>query len=153
VYLQNKDVLVFDFDRNTNRLRVTAGEPLLIENRALGYLLTYDLTKFEYDTLNHAFIYGGFPFFKELEPRNAAVQARWLKNREEAYKGSMLHFMRSLYAGDLGNAGFEVRRKMVLSGEEKARVKNIALSQTGNAGAFNTYNVCGLAQLFQTRNP
>jgi len=162
--LMNKEALIFDFNRLTNKLKVTARERLVMENHALGYVLKYDLTRFEYDTAQHMFMYGGYSFFEEMQPRNAAVKLRWQRNRQDAYRGSLLHFVRSLYAGQLEKQGFEVRPKLVLTQEEKLRVKKIydavisqqnGLSQTMSGIEMNKYNNRDSLNYFRlvTKNP
>jgi hypothetical protein len=46
-----------------------------------------------------------------------------MSNRAEAYYGSMMHFMRSLYRNKLIEEKFEVRKLIKLSSEEQKRVK------------------------------
>ncbi len=43
----NKEVLQFDYDPKTNIMEAWAFEPLVIENKALGYVLHYDPPKSE----------------------------------------------------------------------------------------------------------
>ncbi len=42
----NPKVLSFEYDKTTGTLSAFAKEPLQIENRGLGYLITYDLVRF-----------------------------------------------------------------------------------------------------------
>ena len=54
-------------------------------------------------------LYTGYPLFEEMIPEDAEQERRWMQARQEAYKGSMLHFMRSLYNKTLQEQGFEVQ--------------------------------------------
>ena len=123
--LLNKGTLKFRFNKKINLLRVSADEPLVIENKALGYVLRYSLAHFEYNFNEHIFFYGGYPFFEQMKTNRAGLQKKWIENREFAYYGSLLHFMRSLYRNQLIEQGFDVRKKIILTEVEKARVTEI----------------------------
>jgi hypothetical protein len=120
--LMNKDVLRFRFDPQADMLTVTARDRLVINNKALGYILHYDLEFFEFDIKNREFRFSGYPFFEEMSTTHASLQEKWERRRSDAYHGSLMHFMRSFYNNQLKEQGFEVRRKMVLTEAEKNRV-------------------------------
>jgi len=89
-----------------NHLRATASEPLVIENRALGYRITYQLDYFDYyQTVTY---YAGSTRFEELKPESPAQTERWRKNRQNAYEGSLRHLLTSLMAGSHEEEGFLV---------------------------------------------
>lgn len=123
IRLLNSEVLKFRFSKKRNVLKVFSDERILIENKGLGYLLKYDLTRFEFDFTNRLFFYQGFPFFEEMKTDRQGMQKRWSENRKEAYFGSLMHFMRSLYRNILIEQGFEVRQWILLTEGEKQRVK------------------------------
>ena len=50
-------------------------------------------------------------------------QKRWEKRRDEAYYGSIMHFMRSVYRNKISEEGFEVRTLKKIPNKEKERVK------------------------------
>jgi hypothetical protein len=64
--LVNKEVLRLRLSKKTNTLKASAAEQLIIENNALGYILKYDLTRFEYNFDTQEFLYQGYPFFEEM---------------------------------------------------------------------------------------
>jgi len=119
----NKEALKFRFSKKRNMLRVSADERLVIENRALGYIIKYDLTRFEYDVSDRTFLYQGYPFFEEMRSDKKNTLTRWARNRQDAYDGSIMHFMRALFHRNLVNEKFEIRKIIVLSQEEKVRVQ------------------------------
>jgi hypothetical protein len=127
--LQNKEVLKFRLNRKENILYVTADDRLDIENRFLGYHLKYDLVSFEFNMRTHVMVYQGYPLFKDIETKRNGLKKRWLANREDAYYGSMMHFMRSLYRNKLIEQEFEVRRLIKVSDAEKERVSKIYRAQ------------------------
>ena len=71
--IKNKDVLRFRFYPKSRKLSVTAVEPLIIANKALGYDLEYRLESFSCDFSTNTIIsYFGYPFF----PRNDRREQR-----------------------------------------------------------------------------
>lgn len=132
----NKEVLRFYFYKRGNRLRVTAAEPLQIENDALGYVLTYQLKEFVSDFNTKIIAFSGYPFFQEQTPENEAAGKNWLRKRWTAYRGSMMHFMRSLYTGHTISEGFLIQRDVYMVNEEKRRVKSIYRPDFQKPGLF-----------------
>ena len=108
--LLNQEVIHFRFNKKKNILNAYADEPLQIQNEALGYELKYDLSIFEFNFSSKIFFYQGYPLFTHLEVKKKRIEARWQKNREETYKGSLMHFMRSLYRNTLDTEGYEMRK-------------------------------------------
>ncbi len=107
----NENDIVLRFNTTKKQLTASAKRPLIINNKALDYVITYDLKEFvvQYDTKGnlratvkdnqdnwyvlHSVYYSGTSLFKaEISKKHK----RALKNREKAYKGSVLHFMRSI---------------------------------------------------------
>lgn len=120
--IKNEKVIHFRNSKKTNELIVIADEPLIIENKALGYTLKYQLELFTYNFKSHYLIYVGYPFFQPMKGSDAK-QKRWEKRRSEAYYGSMVHFMRSVYLNKINEEGFEVRSLQKIPNNEKQRVK------------------------------
>src|SRR5205085_1507341 len=106
--IKNKEILKFYFSKKRNRLKVMAPEPLLIENNSLGYNIKYALDSFTHEYATQVSLYTGNPLFEEMVPANTDQQLKWQKARQEAYKGSILHFMRSVYNKQLKEEGFEI---------------------------------------------
>lgn len=126
--LKNPQVVKFRYDKKAHIISAYADEPLEIVNRALGYNLRYTMVMFEYRQDTHIMYYQGYPLFEEIPTSRERLKKRWISNRKECYNGSMMHFMRSLYRNKLIEQGFEVRRLIKVSDEEKARVKKILLN-------------------------
>lgn len=105
--LQNRDAVKFYYYRRSDKLKVLATEPLLITNEALGYDLRYQLDSFVYYYKTDLSSYRGTCFFTEkLGTVNQAMV--WKTNREKAYFGSRMHFMRSFYDSTVRQDGFTV---------------------------------------------
>lgn len=123
--IRNRDALRFFFYQKSNRLKVTATEPLIIENKALGYILRYQLENFSLDYKENIVKYIGYPFFTEMPDKNGRFQKGWNERRKKAYLGSMMHFMRSLYSDRLQQEGFSIHILVNRLNPEKQRVKGI----------------------------
>lgn len=105
----NQDVIRFRHNKKEGKLTAHAAEALVIENKALGYRIRYNLETFLYDFNTRYVLYTGYPFFTKMEDREKK-QKNWARKRQEMYYGSMMHFMRSVYRNTIVPEGFEVRR-------------------------------------------
>ena len=135
--LKNHDVLRFYYSRRSNRLSVTATEPLRIENNALGYVLTFQLESFKADMSSKIVMSFGYPYFHPMTPKNDNRVKYWAFKRKQAYTGSTLHFMRSLYAGRSITQGFLIQREITGPNAEKRRVKAIYHPDFQKPGSFS----------------
>jgi len=105
--IQNKEAVRFFYYRRSDKLKVLATDPLVISNDALGYDIHYQLDSFVYHYKTDLSSYRGTCFFKEK--LGIVSQAMvWKTNREKAYFGSRLHFMRSYYDSILKQEGFNI---------------------------------------------
>ena len=125
--IENPEVLKFYYDANQNSLKVIARKPLIIQNKALGYKITYWLESFEHNFSTRILSYSGLTYYEDLiRPNKRKAQAaRWILNRESAYEGSVMHFIRSVHAGTLASSGFIVRRLDKVEGNRKGRYSNV----------------------------
>jgi hypothetical protein len=135
--IRNKDALRFRYYLKSRKLTVSAVEPLIIVNKALGYNLEYRLESFTYDFTTNIISYYGFPFFREMTADNSDRQVKWDDNRLRAYLGSMMHFMRSLYQGRLQQEGFIIEHEIQVPNLEKRRVKAIYIPNVTNTDSIN----------------
>ncbi len=131
--LLNPEVVKFKFNSKTNRLRVFSNEKLVFENRNLGYKIYYLLTKFELDFNTKSFSFKGYPLFEELKPNKPKELNKWVLARNETFKGSIRHFIRSLYADHLEKDGFEIREVRVINNNEKDRANELIKQLQENA--------------------
>ena len=122
---KNPEVLKFKFGANSNKLKAFTNEKLIFENYQLGYRIIYLLSKFEIDFNSNTFSFKGYPLFEQLKSNKPKQVAEWNKARNDTYKGSIRHFMRSLYNNQLSKDGFEVRNVVTVSREEAYRVKEV----------------------------
>jgi hypothetical protein len=108
--IMNAEVLSFDEEKG--HFRAEASQPLVVENRALGYRIHYTLLHF--DLYRGRLVFAGDSRFEELEPRDARQRAAWQANRMKAYRGSLHHLMASLLAGTHEEEGFLVSQSPLL---------------------------------------
>lgn len=104
--IKNPKALWFDDDRKQQMLTGGATEVLILENEALGYRVKYQLEGFHYDYRRRYVTYVGYPSFEELSPKNQRQAKRWQERRQEAYYGSVMHYMRALVQRRLVQEGF-----------------------------------------------
>jgi len=107
--IKNKEVLKFYFYKRTNKLKVLATAPLEIVNNGLGYIIKYTIDSFRHEYNTGVSIFSGYPLFEEMQPSSPEQKASWDSARLIAYRGSILHFMRSLYNKKLKDEGFEIQ--------------------------------------------
>ncbi|MDT7831003.1 carboxypeptidase-like regulatory domain-containing protein [Flavobacteriaceae bacterium S356] len=107
VKILNPKALHFEFDRTTMKLEAFAKVPLKIENKALGYLVTYDLVSFSRDP--EKITYVGYTRYEDLKG-SRSKKRKWKKNRLKAYQGSKTHFFKSLLTTNLSEDGFVVNQ-------------------------------------------
>jgi hypothetical protein len=118
--ITNPEVLNLDYDVYTNRINASSDDFLRIENNSLGYIIQYKLNDFKLinDPQAKSIHYDGVALFTEMKgsPRQ---QRRWLQNRQTAYEGSFMHFLRSLLNDNLDKEGFKVLRLAVFANPGK----------------------------------
>lgn len=104
----NPKALHFHYSKRSKKLTATADDFIEIENDALGYKINYLLDSFEYSDSTHVMRYQGSPSFEELKPKSDKQLKQWQKNRTIAYRGSITHFMKSIYNDKVISEGFRV---------------------------------------------
>jgi hypothetical protein len=105
--IQNPEVLHFFFSKKKNKLKVIAQENIIIQNKALGYSINYQLDSFTHEYASGITQFTGYPLFEEMKGTVEETQV-WKENREKAYFGSLLHFMHAYYDSTLGASGFKI---------------------------------------------
>ncbi len=126
VEILNPEVLVFD-ENWWGKLSAKALVPLRIENRALGYYITYYLKEFSHGGSTTR--WDGEPLFTKIEPADSVQAAYWERNRRKAFYGSLRHFLLALinhstdeeefiiYNQRQGIRGYSASNKRRISGE------------------------------------
>jgi hypothetical protein len=141
--IKNYKAIRFRYSRKTKTLIAVADEPLIIENRALGYRIKYQLEDFIYEMGKGKLLFVGYSLFEDLSEDKNRIPKRWILNRKVAYNGSMMHFMRSLYNNKLAEGGFLVRRMYREPNLEKERVKKEYAALWRRSGGTGSRMVLG----------
>jgi hypothetical protein len=105
VKILNPEVLRFE-TRWWGRFTAEALAPLQIENRALGYHVTYYLDEFYHSGLRTR--WDGDPLFAEMTPDSEEQARYWEQNRTKAFYGSLRHFLIALVEGRIERDGFVI---------------------------------------------
>jgi len=105
----NEGEITFNYDSDDDTVKAYALAPILIENRALGYKITYYLDKFEYYKGTQATFFSGNIIFNEDLTDDETQPQLYKSRRKYAYLGSRMHFFRVLWSGQLKSSGFEVK--------------------------------------------
>lgn len=106
--IHNEGDLILKYDPRRTLLTVRCGNPLVIDNKALGYRIIYYLTKFEYSVSSEALSFTGCYYFEEPGIRGEKL-AITEKKRQLAYFGSQMEFFRALWHNTLDSAGYDLR--------------------------------------------
>ncbi len=111
----NEYDLILKYDHKKKQLTAKAQKPVLVKNDDLQYLVSFQINDFtiDYSYANikkdhfhiQSVIYTGTTFYEPLE--NAGSK-KTIKNRNKAYRGSVMHFMRTLSKMTLETEGFHI---------------------------------------------
>jgi len=105
----NPDSLDLNFDASAGQLTASSRGFLIIENKALGYRIKYQLIRFVKNYGTKELVYKGYPLFEEMKG-NGEEEQNWKKNRLDCYTGSPMHFLRAVIADKVAAEGFEVHK-------------------------------------------
>ncbi|MCO6174308.1 carboxypeptidase-like regulatory domain-containing protein [Flavobacterium sp. NRK F10] len=103
-------------DSTGYRLIANTNKPLLVLNKATGYLINYDLIEFNLinpkDQQGFTF-YLGYSFFEDIVEKYKLKPKKVTKNRLEAYYGSLNHFLKSAHENKIKEEGFLISQYII----------------------------------------
>lgn len=106
--ITNENDITFKYDSLNDTLKAFSLKPILVENRALGYKISYYLDKFELcNRYNFLFFSGNIIFREDLTMKKSQMK-RFERRRKTAYFGSRMHFFRTLWENNLASTGYSV---------------------------------------------
>lgn len=116
----------------------TARQPLLIDNLALGYRLTLYNLSFRADFAEQSATLTTLSqvIFKELSGA-ARQQKQWAANRQRAYQGSFMHFLRSAFTGEVVQQGFRLQRLQRLPNRRWATADSLVRARQATGEILN----------------
>jgi hypothetical protein len=123
-HILNPEVIRFK-KNDDNTLTVYADKPIRLFNTGLGYDIRCTLEDFTYDFSGEVLAYSGEILFKDLALTHRRKAASWRKAREEAYRGSFLHFKRAFFANTLDTQGFRLNRLVRVVNTQKQRANGL----------------------------
>ena len=121
---------VIDFSGRGGEFRAQSSEPLIIENRGLGYKLTYFLNEFVAEPTSTR--WDGEPLFEPLEPSSPEEAARWNAKRDSAFYGSFRHFLLAVINDQVEEQGFKIYSRPGSAGTPAAQRGLGGFGQTDN---------------------
>ena len=119
----NPEDIWFRFNKQTQTLVARARAPLQVRNDALGYRIHYEVDSFSYSFQTNLIFRTGGLYFEALSPADSSQESEWRSNRRWAYRGSKMHFFRSVYSGRTAREGFRVYIFHSRPNLEKLRVR------------------------------
>lgn len=119
--ISNENDLRFKYSSEKDTLIAYSIKPLLIDNKALGYKITYYLDKFEFNINDSIFLINGEVIFREYPTASNSKVNSFDRKRKSAYLGSRMHFLRTLWFNELDSAGY----KLLNSANDTMGYKNL----------------------------
>lgn len=101
-----KDPYFIDLSRKKQVLHATSSRPFEIHNKSLGYDIEYQLEQFNSTTTSYEF--SGKLLYREMTAKNEGQQKEWELARNDAYRGSIYHFLRAVAHKKSQSEGFRV---------------------------------------------
>lgn len=102
----NMDDIDFTWSKKTKTLKAFCDKPILIKNKKLGYIISYYLDRFNV-TGSHISFAGNYVFREDTLQKPSDLK-KIKSNREDAYAGSRMQFIRALFRNNLQEAGFRI---------------------------------------------
>ena len=135
--IKNPGVLQFRRNYKDSTLTVSAEEPLVIENKSLGYTIRYSLKEFRYYFSSNTVLYSGYALFEDMAAADSKTAARYQKGRANVYAVSLMHFIRSLYNSTTESEGFRVLRR---TGNKATELKSAATGGVPDYSGIEPYD-------------
>lgn len=105
--ITNENDIIFITANDT--LKAFSANPILIDNKALGYKVSYFLDEFNYNKKDESFFFSGNIIFTEDLSTDQTKNLLFDSRRKHAYLGSRMHFFRSLWQNDLDSSKYFVK--------------------------------------------
>lgn len=103
--ITNPDDIYFSYNKSEDLLTAGADKPLIILNKKLGYKVTYFLADFSCKPYLTSYK-GNYFFVEDTAGLKPEKMKKVIVARNEAYKGSRMHFIRALWTNELNKNGF-----------------------------------------------
>lgn len=107
--VENKEDINLVYDKSIKTLKAYCYKPIIIQNKSLGYKITYYLDEFEWNPNNMH--YTGNSLFEEDTSLSAEEIVQVINRRKQTFYGSRMHFFRELWKGESAGLEFYVSYK------------------------------------------
>ena len=125
----NEEDITFNYGSDRDTIKAYASKPIIVKNEALGYTITYYLDIFEYDKKSQSFLFKGNSIFEEdFITKENTNDEEYKEKRENAYLGSRMHFLRTLWVDALESSNFTIKN----SEDKDLNYSDIVIQQVGN---------------------
>lgn len=141
----DREILKFRYSEKNNRLTVKADDAITIINKSLGYRISFRLVEFIADFNENTVVYYGYPFFTDLKEVDEKARQTVVANRRQAFYGSLMHFLRAVYADNLDEERYTVRATIRSPNREKERVRK-ALAYADSNFHRSRYKITDLSR-------
>jgi len=121
----------FPEDNKNNDFRATAYQPIEIENRALGYLVTFDLKAFQFTP--SFYIISGATRFTDLEAPDEKTKAEWERRRLDTYLKSPANMFRAMIVNQHNKEGFFLYGDKVGGSESRNLRSDVFANELGKS--------------------
>ncbi len=132
VLIQNPHDLDFREEKSADHYRLIAltDKPIVLINEKLGYKISYILLDFEYNLQDKKSTiyssYKGYAQFTDIIKEYNLNEKKVKYNRENAFYGSAMHLVRSIYNRDYENNAFAISKFRKEPQNENKKYKNYA---------------------------
>ena len=125
----NEEDITFNYGSDRDTIKAYASKPIIIKNKSLGYTITYYLDIFEYYRKSRSFLFKGNGIFEEdFLTKGNTNDEKYKEKRKNAYLGSRMHFLKTLWADALETSDFTITNP-----EDKSlNYNDIVIQQVGN---------------------
>ncbi len=107
-HILNEEDITFNYGSDKDILEAYAKAPIIIQNLALGYMITYHLERFEFDRKTKTMLFTGSIIFNSDLASDEENVLLYERRRANAYIGSCQHFFRALWDNSLVELEFVV---------------------------------------------
>ena len=104
--IENKEYI--NFINRGDTITASSSKPVVVVNNYLGYRVVCEIISYKYDPVSTYQAYSFFSRFEEMKPKDDAEKEKWIKNREQIFLGSPVHFLWALRNNRLNEEGFRV---------------------------------------------
>jgi len=111
--ITNENDIIFISANDT--LKAFSVNPILIDNKALGYKVSYFLDEFNYNKKDESCFFSGNIIFTEDLSMDKTKNLIFDSRRKHAYLGSRMHFFRSLWQNDLDSSKYSVKNPKLVN--------------------------------------